>query len=89
MHERLQTVPGVLAVGAANVAPFNPTFTMPLVIEGRPAPHAATGSGGGVQLSPPVANYYAVTTAPCRRCGSRCCRAGTSVSAIPPANRPS
>jgi len=60
VYERLQTVPGVLAVGGANTAPFSPTFTMPLVIEGRSAP-PGSGESGGLQQPSQVVNYYAVT----------------------------
>jgi putative ABC transport system permease protein len=61
VYERLQAVPGVLAVGAASVGPFVPTFTMPFEIEGRPAPYTSGPADAGAALSPPVANYYAVT----------------------------
>jgi putative ABC transport system permease protein len=61
VYERLRTVPGVLAVGAANGLPFSPTFSMPFLIEGRPLPPTTGEFGEGLQPSPQVANYFAVS----------------------------
>jgi putative ABC transport system permease protein len=61
VYEKLLVVPGVVAVGAANAAPFGPTLSMPFLIEGRPAPPSAGAFGEGLQPSPQVANYFAVT----------------------------
>ena len=61
VYEKLQAVPGVLAVGAANIAPFGPTLSVPFLIEGRPAPATTGPFGEGLQPSPQVANYFAVT----------------------------
>ena len=61
VYERLQTVPGVVAVGGANIAPFGSMLSMPFLIEGRPAPPTAGAFGEGLQPSPQVANYFAVT----------------------------
>jgi putative ABC transport system permease protein len=61
VYERLQAVPGVLAVGAANVTPFVPPLSMPFLIEGRPEPELPGGLGEGQQPSRQVANYFAVS----------------------------
>ena len=47
----------MLAVGAANVAPFGQPIQLPFLIEGRPPPVVAGAFGEGAQ----VANYFAVT----------------------------
>jgi predicted permease len=57
VYERLQALPGVLAVGATNVAPFGQAIDLPFLIEGRPAPAVSGAFGEGAQ----VANYFAVT----------------------------
>ena len=61
VFERLQTVPGVLSVGAASVTPFSPTLSVPFLIEGRPAPASSGEFGEGLQPSHQIANYFAVT----------------------------
>jgi putative ABC transport system permease protein len=59
--ERLQTVPGIVSVAAANRTPFNGgSMMMPFLIEGRPVPPPAT-SGGVVPQQ--TADYVAVTRA--------------------------
>ncbi len=61
VYERLQSLPGVSAVGAASVAPFGGAISMPFVIEGRVAPAFSGGAGDGSQPSSQMANYFAVT----------------------------
>ena len=44
-------MPGVVAVGATNVAPFGPTLSMPFLIEGRPAPECRERSARDSSLA--------------------------------------
>ncbi len=60
VFERLQTVPGVLAVGAVSAPPFGGQwFAIPFLIEGRPLPPPATA---GIQpAEQQTADYFAIT----------------------------
>lgn len=58
--DRLQTVPGLISVAAANAPPLaGGSFTMPFRIEGRPDPPSAVSIAGVPSL--PTAEYIAVT----------------------------
>ena len=59
--ERLETVPGVSSVAAANIQPFgSQTLAMPFLLEGRPVDPAGP-AGTGSLAARPTANYFAVT----------------------------
>lgn len=56
--ERLESLPGLVSVAAANRPPFGGgTIMMPFHIEGRPLPPAAAGGASGL----PAADFVAVT----------------------------
>ncbi len=60
VFDRLQNVPGVVAVAAISSPPFvGPAVEMPIVIEGRPLPPTATA--GAPPSEQQTADYFAVT----------------------------
>ena len=62
VHERLQTLPGVVSVAATSISPFeSQTLTMPFFIEGRPLTNSPGVRGEGRVVSQQTAAYSAVT----------------------------
>jgi putative ABC transport system permease protein len=60
VFERLQTMPGVLAVGAVSAPPFGGQgFSIPFLIDGRPVPPPATAGIRPAERQ--TADYFAIT----------------------------
>jgi predicted permease len=61
VFERLQGLPGIISAAGVSQPPLSGgSFSMPFLIEGRPAP-PPTNAAGGTQQQGQTANYYAVT----------------------------